>query len=147
MKVLLLKDVKGTGVRGEIKDVKDGYGNNFIIKKGFGKLATNAVIKQWEAEEKRKAEAKANEKAKLLSLKDKISKVTVSIKRKVGNNGSLFGAITKDEIAKELKSQKDLEIDKRWLDMKTIKSTGLYELDVKLGFGIHSTLKVDIEVI
>jgi large subunit ribosomal protein L9 len=147
MKVLLLKDVKGTGVRGEIKDVKDGYGNNFIIKKGFGKLATNAVIKQWEAEEKRKAEAKANEKAKLLSLKDKISKVTVSIKRKVGNNGSLFGAITKDEIAKELKSQKDLEIDKRWLDMKTTKSTGLYELDVKLGFGIHSTLKVDIEVI
>ena len=147
MKVLLLKDVKGTGVRGEIKDVKDGYGNNFIIKKGFGKLATNAVIKQWEAEEKRKAEAKANEKTKLLSLKDKISKVTVSIKRKVGNNGSLFGAITKDEIAKELKSQKDLEIDKRWLDMKTIKSTGLYELDVKLGFGIHSILKVDIEVI
>jgi len=147
MKVLLLKDVKGLGLKGEIKEVKDGYGNNFIIKKGFGKLATNTVIKQWEAEQRKKAEIKRIEKEKLLNLKEKIDKITISIKRKVGNNGALFGAITKDEVTKELKAQKKIEIDKKWLDMKNIKSTGLYELDVKLGFGIHSTLKVDIEVI
>jgi large subunit ribosomal protein L9 len=144
MKVLLLKDVKGLGLKGEIKEVKDGYGNNFIIKKGFGKLATNTVIKQWEAEQRKKAEIKRIEKEKLLNLKEKIDKITISIKRKVGNNGALFGAITKDEVTKELKAQKNIEIDKKWLDMKNIKSTGIYEIDVKLGYGIHSTLKVDI---
>ena len=144
MKVLLLKDVKGLGLKGEIKEVKDGYGNNFIIKKGFGKLATNTVIKQWEAEQRKKAEIKRIEKEKLLNLKEKIDKITISIKRKVGNNGALFGAITKDEVTKELKAQKKIEIDKKWLDMKNIKSTGIYEIDVKLGYGIHSTLKVDI---
>jgi len=147
MKVLLLEDVKGTGFRGEIKEVKDGYGNNFIIKKGFGKKATNAVIKQWEAEEKKKAIAKAKEQEKFLLLKDEIEKVSVLMKKKVGNKGTLFGAITKDDVAKELKAQHNLEIDKKTLDMKNIKSTGVYEIDVKLGYGIHSTLKLDVEVI
>jgi large subunit ribosomal protein L9 len=147
MKVLLLRDVKGLGFKGEIKEVKEGYGNNFIIKKGFGKLATNAVIKQWEAEQRKKAEAEAEEKEQLLILKGKIEKITLNLKRKVGANGALFGAITKDEVAKELLDQKHLEVDKKALDMKNIKNTGIFEIDVKLGYGIHSTLKLDVEAI
>ena len=69
MKVLLIKDVKGLGKAGEIKEVKDGYGNNFLIGKGFAKAATPDVLRQYEAAQKRKAEELKDELALLLSFK------------------------------------------------------------------------------
>ena len=75
MKVLLIKDVKALGKAGEIKEVKDGYGNNFLIGKGLAKLATPAVMKQWEAGERAKKEAEAAEIAKLNDAKAKLEGV------------------------------------------------------------------------
>ena len=59
MRVLLIKDVKGLGKAGEVKEVKDGYGNNFLVGKGYAKVATDAVLRQWEASKRAKAESDA----------------------------------------------------------------------------------------
>ncbi len=145
MKVLLIKDVKGLGKAGEIKEVKDGYGNNFLIGKGFAKLATDAVIKQFQAKERAKVEAEAKEIENLKNLKSKIEELKISVTKKVGANGALYGAITKEDIATTLLAQHKLEIDKKCIELKEpIKSTGLYEIDLKLGHGIHSKLSLDV---
>jgi len=144
MKVLLIKDVKGLGKAGEIKNAKDGYARNFLIPKGFAKLATDEVIKQWQEEQKRKEEELKKELAKLNELKEKIESVTLHIKHKLGANGQLYGAITNKEVAEHLK-EKGIEIDKKHIDMKQIKSVGEYTVDVKLGHGIHANLKLVVE--
>lgn len=145
MKVLLIKDVKGLGKQGEIKEVKDGYGQNFLIGKGFALLATNEVIKKHEASERKKAAEEAAEIEQLKALEKVLSKLTLSIKRKLGANGSLFGAVTKEEIAQELEAQKEIAIDKKSIEIdNAIKSTGIFEITIKLGHGIHAPLKLEI---
>ncbi|MFC2588279.1 MAG: 50S ribosomal protein L9 [Campylobacter sp.] len=146
MKILLIKDVKALGKAGEIKEVKDGYGNNFLIGKGFAKAATPDVLRQYEAAQKRKAEELQYEIANLEKLRDELAKVSVLIKKPLGANGSLFGAVTKDEIAHELESKHRLIIDKKAIDTDGhIKSTGIYNVDVKLGHGVKAVLKVQVE--
>ncbi len=144
MKVLLIKDVKSLGKAGEIKEVKDGYGQNFLIKKGFAKLATDEVIAQWEKEQ---AELKAKLEAEIKELNEmaeKLKDTKVVIKRKLGNNGHLYGAVTKDDIAKALR-EVGFEIDKKSVEIKNaIKSVGLHEVSIKLGHGIHATTNVEI---
>lgn len=145
MKVLLTKDVKSLGKKGEIKEVKDGYGRNFLIKKGFALHATNEVIKKYEAEQRKKAQDEANEIERLNEIVKKLSTLNLIIKRKLGANGSLFGAVTKEEISNELKKQHDIDIDKKSIEIENaIKMTGNFEISIKLGHGIHGVLNVEI---
>jgi large subunit ribosomal protein L9 len=145
MKVLLIKDVKSLGKAGEIKEVKEGYGRNFLIAKGFAKLATKEVLKEYEEEQKRKEEELKKEIEQLNQLKDKLEKVEVVIEKKLGANGHLYGAVTKEEIAKSLKTQYNIEIDKKLIDAKNIKTLGEHFVDVKLGHGIHAKLKINVK--
>ena len=146
MKVLLVKDVKSLGKAGEVKEVKDGYGKNFLIAKGFAKHATPEII---EEHKKMMAEKEAQEKAEIARLQElakKLDKLEVIVKKKVGENGHLFGAVTKEEIAEALQTEHGIEIDKKHItEKKPIKSVGEHEVDVKLGHGIHATLHVDVE--
>jgi len=144
MKILLIKDIKGLGKAGEIKNAKDGYARNYLIPKGFAKLATDEVIKEWQEEQKRKEEELKKELEKLNELKEKIENITLTLKHKLGANGQLYGAITNKEVAEHLK-QKGIEIDKKHIEMKQIKSVGEYVVDVKLGHGIHAKLKLVVE--
>ncbi|MBE0490860.1 MAG: 50S ribosomal protein L9 [Sulfurospirillum sp.] len=145
MKVLLLKDVKNLGKKGEIHEVKDGYGQNFLIGKGFALLATHEVIKKHESGERKKAADEIALIENLKSIEAQLATITLVIKRKLGANGSLFGAVTKDEIAHELLEQKNIEIDKRTVEIdNVIKTTGLFEITLKLGHGIHAPLKLEI---
>jgi large subunit ribosomal protein L9 len=146
MKVLLIKDVKSLGKAGEVKEVKDGYGKNFLIAKGFAKHATPEII---EEHKKMMEQKEAEEKAELQRLQElakKLDKLEIIVKKKVGENGHLFGAVTKDEIASALKEQHNIDIDKKHItDKKVIKTVGEHEVDLKLGHGIHATLHVDVE--
>jgi len=146
MKVLLIKDVKGVGKTGEIKEVADGYGKNFLIGKGLALAATNEVLKKYEANERKKAADEAAEIERLNAIKTQLATVVVHISKKLGDTGHLFGAVTKDEIVSELLSQHNIEIDKKALDAKHgIKTTGLHDLDLKLGHGIHATLRLEVK--
>jgi large subunit ribosomal protein L9 len=146
MKVLLTKDVKGVGKTGEIKEVADGYGKNFLIGKGLALLATHEVLKKYESEQKKKAANEAHEIEKLNTIKATLSDLKVVISKKLGNTGHLFGSVTKEEIADALLTQHKIEIDKKEIDTKQgIKTVGNHDLDLKLGHGIHATLHLEIK--
>ena len=147
MKVLLIKDVKSLGKAGDVKEVKDGYGRNFLIAKGFAKLATDEVIKEYQEKKAKEEKEKEEELKRLKELAKKLDKLEIVITKKAGENGHIFGAVTKDEIAEALKKQHNIEIDKKHITdkkEKAIKSIGEHEVDLKLGNGIHATLHVDV---
>jgi large subunit ribosomal protein L9 len=145
MKVLLLKDVKGLGKAGEVKEVKDGYGKNFLIGNKLALHATNEVLKKHEASVRKQKAEDAAELERLKEVEKKLGEIKLVVKRKLGANGSLFGAVTKDEIAHELQTQHNIEIDKKTVEIKNaIKMTGIFDITVKLGHGIHAPMKLEI---
>ncbi len=145
MKVLLLKDVSGTGKAGEVKEVKDGYGKNFLIGKGLALHATNEVLNKYKAAEKRKVQVEANEIKTANEIAQKLDAQKFTIKHKVGANGHLIGSVTNKEISEVLKEQADIVIDKKQITLKSkIKSEGIFEVDCKLGHGIHGLAKIDV---
>ena len=144
MKVLLIKDVKALGSAGEIKNVKDGYGQNFLIGKGLAKLATPEVVENWQAEQARMEQELKDELTRLKAEKITLEATEIKIektKAPVGIKGSVGNADVSSAIAEQL----DIELDKKHINLKkALKSEGLHEVDAKLGHGIHATLKVNI---
>ena len=144
MKVLLLEDVQGLGKRGEVKEVKDGYAQNFLIAKNKAKHATNEVLNKYKAEQKRQEEQRALDMAERKQLAKSQESITLTLSKK-SNNGALFGSITKDEIAQSLAESHRLSIDKKDIEIATpIKHLGSFVVDVKLGAGIHAKLKIEV---
>ena len=145
MKVLLIKDVKGLGKTGEVKEVKDGYGKNFLVGKGLAKHATPEVLNRYKAEQRKLAEIEATEIAAAKELSEKLNATKLTIKHKIGANGHLIGSVTSKEISESLSSQFSIDLDKKHLSLaKKIKAEGTFEVDCKLGHGIHATLSVVI---
>ncbi|MWV62631.1 50S ribosomal protein L9 [Helicobacter saguini] len=144
MKVLLVKDVANLGKAGEIKDVKDGYAQNFLIAKGLAKAATNEVLNKYKAEQRKIAETKALQEAEAKQMQGKLGEITLKIAKKTGANKHLFGSITKEEIASELEKQYRISIDKKAFEIPQIKELGSYKVNVKLGFGLSSQMKLEI---
>ena len=146
MKVLLIKDVKSLGKKGEVKEVKDGYGKNFLIGKGFARHATPEILAQHAQDELIVAHNLEKEVNILKEIAAQLDKCEIIITKKLGQNGHLFGAVTKDEVASALKDQHGIEIDKKHINEKAaIKTVGEHDLDFKLGHGLHATLHVDVQ--
>ncbi|NCO01176.1 MAG: 50S ribosomal protein L9 [Epsilonproteobacteria bacterium] len=146
MKVLLIKDVKTLGKAGEVKEVKDGYGKNFLIGKGFARAATAEILAQHAQNELIVAQNLEKEVNLLKEIAKKLDKCEIIITKKLGQNGHIFGSVTKDEIAAALKEQHDIEIDKKHINEKNaIKTVGEHDLDFKLGHGLHAKLHVDVQ--
>jgi len=146
MKVLLIKDVKNLGKKGEVKEVKDGYGKNFLIGKGFARAATPEILAQHAKDELIVAQNLEKEVNALKEIAQKLDKVEIIITKKLGQNGHLFGSVTKEEVATALKEQHGIEIDKKHINEKSaIKTVGEHDLDFKLGHGLHATLHVDVQ--
>ena len=146
MKVLLIKDVKSLGKKGEVKEVKDGYGKNFLIGKGFARHATAEILAQHASDELIVAENLEKEVDTLRTIAKQLDKAEIIITKKLGANGHLFGSVTKDEISVALKEQHNIEIDKKHINEKhAIKTIGEHDLDFKLGHGLHAVLHVDVQ--
>jgi len=146
MKVLLIKDVKSLGKKGEVKEVKDGYGKNFLIGKGFARHATEEILAQHESDELIVAQNLEKEVNVLKEIAKQLDKAEIIITKKLGQNGHLFGSVTKEEIAIALKEQHGIEIDKKHINEKSaIKTIGEHDLDFKLGHGLHAVLHVDVQ--
>lgn len=145
MKVLLLENVQGLGKKGEIVEVKDGYGQNFLIAKGKAQHATHEVIRRYKANERKRAELEALEKTEMLQLKERIESLHLVLHKKVGANNTLFGSITKDEIAHALENER-VSVDKKHIEIpQPIKHLGSFELMVKLGYGINAHLNIEVK--
>jgi large subunit ribosomal protein L9 len=145
MKVIFLKDVKGKGKKGEIKNVADGYATNFLFKQGLAIEATPANIKALEAQKRREQQQAEEELAKAKQLKEKLEQITVQLSAKAGEGGRLFGSITSKQIAEALQSQHQIKIDKRKIELDdAIRSLGYTNVPVKLHPEVTATLKVHV---
>lgn len=145
MKVLLIKDVKTLGKAGEIKEVADGYGKNFLIGKGLALQATNEVIAKHNAEQKKLALKEEEEIKAAKELAEKINATKLTIRHKVGANGQLIGSVTNKEISEELEKQFSIMVDKKSIVVDNkLKTIGIYEVSCKLGHLVNATLKIDI---
>lgn len=145
MKVLLIKDVKTLGKAGEIKEVADGYGKNFLIGKGLALQATNEVIAKHNAEQKKLALKEEEEIKVAKELAEKINATKLTIRHKVGANGQLIGSVTNKEISEELEKQFSIMVDKKSIVVDNkLKTIGIYEVSCKLGHSVNATLKIDI---
>ena len=145
MKVLLIKDVKTLGKAGEIKEVADGYGKNFLIGKGLALQATNEVIAKHNAEQKKLALKEEEEIKAAKELAEKINSTKLTIRHKVGANGQLIGSDTNKEISEELEKQFSIMVDKKSIVVDNkLKTIGIYEVSCKLGHSVNATLKIDI---
>ena len=146
MKVILLSDVKNVGKKGEVKQVADGYGRNYLVKNG---LAVEATKKSMEILDKQKADEAAKEaemKKEALELKEKLEKMTISFKVKAGNDGKMFGSVSNAKIAEALAKDYDIQVDKRkFVDNGNITELGLHKVRVELFKGVVATLNVDVE--
>ncbi len=144
MKVILKQDVKGTGKKGDILDVNDGYAKNFLIKKGLAVVANTSSLGE-NASQKASIQHKLDlEKQAAVELCEKVSKAYVRLKLKCGENGKVFGSVTAKEIADNLVAQ-GLNVEKKCLVIDNpIKSTGEYSITVKLYKDVSTKLKVSV---
>jgi large subunit ribosomal protein L9 len=145
MKVIFLKDVKGKGKKGEVKNVADGYAQNYLIKNGLAVEATEANLKTWEAKKRKEQKLAEQELEEAKKLKETLEKLTVELKAKAGEGGRLFGSITSKQIAEHLEGKKGIKIDKRKIDLKEpIRSLGYTKVPVKLHPQVTAELKIQI---
>lgn len=144
MKVILLKDDKKLGKKGDVVNASDGYARNYLFPKNIAKEATanNLHILNNQKENERKQKLAELEAAQKLAadLKGK----EIKIEGKAGDNGKLFGAITSKEVAKKIKELYKIDIDKKKIVMDTIKVAGGYEIEVKLYPEVFTKMKVII---
>ncbi|WP_066366186.1 50S ribosomal protein L9 [Neobacillus fumarioli] len=146
MKVIFLKDVKGKGKKGEIKNVADGYAHNFLIKQGLAVEATSANISALDAQKKKQEKLAAEELEEAKKLKEKLDQLTVELTAKAGEGGRLFGSITSKQIADELEKKHGIKIDKRKMEMAdAIRSLGHTKVPVKLHHDVTATLTVHVK--
>ncbi|WP_456272888.1 50S ribosomal protein L9 [Bacillus sp. AK031] len=145
MKVIFLKDVKGKGKKGEVKNVADGYAHNFLIKQGLAVEATNSSVSQLEGQKNKEKKQAQEELEDAKKLKETLEGLTVEMKAKSGEGGRLFGSITSKQIADELKKKHKIKIDKRKIEMNdAIRSLGFTNVPVKLHQDVTATLKVHV---
>ena len=145
MKVIFLKDVKGKGKKGEVKNVAAGYAQNFLIKNGYAVEATPANLKNLEAQKKKEAQQAQQELEEAKQLKEKLANIKVEITAKSGEGGRLFGSITSKQIADQLQKQHNIKVDRRKIEMEdAIRSLGVTRVDIKLHSEVMATLDVHV---
>ena len=143
MRVMLTKDVKDVGQAGEVKEVADGYGRNYLIPRRLAILAGKGV--EDEAAKIRaaaaKRESKDREEAKVLA--DEIGNKTVVVRLKVGEEGKAFGSITNADIAEALKAQHQVEVDRHRIDVKEpIKTLGEHQVTLRLHRDVDAAINL-----
>ena len=145
MKIIMLKDLKGTGKQGEVLEVSDGYARNFLIKKGYAMEGTAQNL--YVAEQRKKAyETKiANETAQARELAKKLKDVVVTVKAKGGdNNGRMFGSVTAEMISNAL-MELGYSVDKKKIDIKeNIRDFGKFEVTLRLYAEVSQVVTIEV---
>lgn len=146
MKVIFIKDTPGAGKKGQIKDVADGYAMNFLIAKGFARIAT-ADLQAKIAKEQKEAEAKHQKQlSKLAALKVELEKRTFVVKVKVGDKGQIFSGVHEKDIARAIKEKMDVELEKNQFEIPAIiKELGEHKVKLKLAGSISANINIKVE--
>ncbi|WP_313263913.1 50S ribosomal protein L9 [Enterococcus sp.] len=145
MKVIFLQDVKGKGKKGDIKEVPNGYAQNFLIKNNLAKPANNESMAELKGKQKAKEKQDAEVLAEAKELKALLEKeeTVVKINAKAGEDGRLFGSIPSKQIADALNKQYKIKIDKRKIELdQPIRALGFTQVPVKLHPQVTTTINV-----
>lgn len=146
MKVIFLKDVKGTAKKGELKEVSDGYARNFLFPKGFAKEANTANLNEHKQQEKGKEIKAQREEEEARELGKSIENKRVTLYSKAGEGGRLFGAITSKDIAEAVQNTLGIEVDKRKVLLNDpIKHIGSFDVEIKLHQKVSTKIMVDVK--
>ncbi|HDP69687.1 MAG TPA: 50S ribosomal protein L9 [Actinobacteria bacterium] len=143
MKIILVKDVVSLGKEGEVVGVSPGYARNFLFPKGLAIDATSGNLKMLEKKREVSTKKEAEIKAEAEEIAKKLSKKAVRLSVKSGEKGKLYGSITNKDIAESIKSEFDVSLDKRKIELgESIKSVGKYSANIKL----HPEVEVQINI-
>ena len=144
MKVIFLKDLKNQGKKGEIKEVKDGYGKNFLIKNGYAVLVTETSLNRLNKEnEENRLQEQLNIK-ECKEIKNKLEKLKLKFKVKTGAGDKVFGSVSTKLIVEELKNS-GFDIDKRKIKLDSpLTSLGYHNIDIELHKEVIATLKIEL---
>lgn len=148
--VILIKDLKGSGKKGDIVSVAEGYARNCLLPMGIAKVADNTAIKELEMQKKadaKKLEEEINQAKKTKKLLDNQS---VDVYAKGGENGKLFGSITSQDVAQAINKKFNITIDKRKIKLivdglKSVDTFGTYPYEVKIYTGISASIRVNVK--
>lgn len=145
MKVIMLKDVKGTGKQGEVIEVSDGYARNFLIKKGFAMEGTPQNLNTYEQRKKALAAKIAAERAEAQALANSLKDKVIVVAAKGGeNNGKMFGSVTAEMISNALAAE-GFSVDKKKIEIKeSIRDFGKAQVTLRLYAEVSQTLTVDV---
>ena len=141
MKVILKKDVKGTGKAGEIVNVAEGHARNFLIPKGLAIIATAQAVSEAKQADAADAYKIKTDTDAAKAIKDKIDGKTINMQAKGGEAGKLFGSVTANDIIALLKKEFDVDVKKRQIDTgKAIKAFGTFDVKLKLYKGVSAVI-------
>lgn len=144
MKVILIEEMRGLGTRGDVVSVKDGYARNFLIPKKLAREATAGNLKSIEQERKKWAQLAQQEKEVAQKAADSVKGVKITVTKRVGDHGQLFGSVTANEIADAL-AEKGIEVDKRRIELAhPIKTVGSHDVEVKLHKDVTAHIQVEV---
>ncbi|ARD48375.1 50S ribosomal protein L9 [Sporosarcina sp. P37] len=145
MKVIFLKDVKGKGKKGEVKEVSTGYAQNFLLKNNIAIEATPGNLSKLEGQKNRQKKDAAAELAEAKEVKEQVEKLTVELHAKSGEDGRLFGSITSKQIGQALEKQHKIKVDRRKMELpEPIRALGFTNVPIKLHPDVTATLKVHV---
>lgn len=145
MKVVLIEDVKGSGKKGDVVNVSDGYANNFLLPKKLAKIYNNSVKNELINSQNAKSYHKNVEFQKLKEIADSLNDKTIVIKMKSGKDSKMFGHVTSKEIALEIKNAFNIDVNKKKIHMDNdINHFGLHEINIKLHHDIVCKINVNV---
>ncbi|MBR6949525.1 MAG: 50S ribosomal protein L9 [Bacilli bacterium] len=144
MEVIFVKDLKGQGKKGQVKNVKDGYAENFLIKNGYAVIKNKDNLQKLEKEKNKKEAEDLENKKNAEKLKKELQNVVLEFKVKTGEGDKVFGSVSVKQIKDEL-VKKGYKIDKSQIDIKnSISSLGFHNIDINLYPGIVGVVKVHL---
>ena len=145
MKVILLGDIKGVGKKDQVIEASDGYARNFLFPKKLAVEANNENMSKLKSKQESNKFRKDTEKKEAEELAKKLTGIMLKIKVRAGENGKIFGGVSAKDISENLEKQHKIKIDKKKIDLKeTIKTLGMFSVDVKLYEGVLGKIKVDV---
>lgn len=144
MKVIFIKDLKGQGKKGEIKEVKDGYGTNFLIKNGYAVLANESNLKHFNTQKNKELLEESLYIKECEKTKEQLEKLKINIKVKVGKEDKVFGSVSTKQIVTELKKL-NFDIDKNKIKITTpLSSLGTHVVAIELHKKVIANLKINL---
>ena len=146
MRVIFVQDVPEVAKAGEIKEVADGYGRNFLLPRKLAVLASSSELKKLEAQRQAEARHRIRSEVQVETIAERLQGLSLTLQARAGAQGRLYGSITAADIAKEIQKLTGEEVDKRKIELEEpLRQLGSYEVSIRLSGGVSPKIRVVVE--